>query len=104
MAKKKDTTEKTAPVAKHLVLKKARVTEKAANASVKNTYVFDVAVDATKSEIAKAFQTTYKHKPVRVNITNVRAASYFRRGKLGFGSRSKKAYITVPKGVKIDLM
>lgn len=103
MAKKKDTTEKKLAPAPSLI-KKARITEKAANAAQDSIYIFDVALGATKNEIAKAFQAMYKHKPVKVNLANVRAKTYFRRGILGKGVRSKKAYISVPKGVKIDVM
>jgi large subunit ribosomal protein L23 len=85
------------------LLKNPRVTEKAAHASAHNTYLFDVAADATKSEIAKAFETVYKKKPVSVNTVTVRRKSFFRRGKLGFGTAGKKAYVTLPKGVTIDI-
>lgn len=103
MAKKTDTKEIKASAAPSII-KKARITEKAANASAVNTYLFDVAVGATKNEIAKAFFAKYKQKPIRVNTINQRAKTFFRRGILGVGSRVKKAYITVPKGTKIEVM
>lgn len=87
-----------------LIIKNPRITEKAALANKYNIYLFDVAVGATKSEIAKAFEAAYKHKPIRVNTINVSRKSYFRRGKLGFGANKKKAYIFLPKGVSIELM
>lgn len=86
------------------ILRNPRITEKAARAAEHNTYVFEIAVGATKSEVAKAFQAAYKHKPLRVNIVNEKAKSYFRRGVLGFGKRGKKAYITLPKGATIEIM
>ena len=118
MAKKLQTTKKTPTPAKAMagtaketkplitpsVIKKERVTEKAARAAQINTYIFDVSVTATKSEVAKAFTAKYKHKPLRVNLVTERAKSYFRKGVLGFGKRGKKAYVTVPKGTKIEII
>jgi ribosomal protein L23 len=106
MATKKDTTKKdtTAAVSPStLVLKRPRVTEKAANYSKISAYVFDVAFEATKSEVAKAFQTQYKHKPVKVNIMPMQRKSFFRKGQLGFGKRAKKAYVYLAKGTTIDI-
>lgn len=103
MAKKTDTKEEKVKVVPSII-KKARVTEKAANQSAFNTYLFDVKVGSTKNEIAKAFFAMYKQKPIKVNIVNQRAKTFFRRGVLGIGSRGKKAYITLAKGVKIDII
>ncbi len=101
MATKKTTTKE---VVVQGVIKNPRITEKAANQANHNSYLFDVAVGATKSEIAKAFVAQYKHKPVKVNIVNVKPKTFFRRGKLGIARKSKKAYIILPKGTTIELM
>jgi large subunit ribosomal protein L23 len=98
------TTQAQSKTANTALLKNPRITEKAARATQYSIYLFDVAVNATKSEIAKAFETLYKHKPVKVNTLNVVRKSYFRRGKLGFGNSSKKAYVFLPKGTKIDII
>lgn len=100
---KKETTKKEV-ITKDLVLKNPRITEKAARAQSTNSYVFDVATNATKSEITKAFVAKYKHKPIKVNTVNQKAKSFFRKGKLGFGSKGRKAYITLPKGKTIEVM
>lgn len=86
------------------IIKNPRITEKAAGASAFNMYLFDVAVGATKSEIAKAFQALYKQKPLKVNTLNVTRKSFFRKGKLGFGPNTKKAYVILPKGTTIEIM
>ena len=101
---KQNNTQNKTRAADASVLKRPRITEKAANAGTRNAYVFDVAVDATKNEIAKAFQIAYKQKPVKVNLVTGRAKSYFRRGVLGFGKRGKKAYVYLPKGVTIEII
>lgn len=103
MATSKTTTKHTAKSADVTLLKRPRITEKAAKLAGHNTYAFDVAVTATKSEIIKAFVATYKQTPIKVNTVNVKAKSFFRRGVLGFGTRIKKAYVILPKGVTIDI-
>ncbi len=101
MATKKTTTEEVKAIPS--VLKNPLITEKAANGSQYSIYLFDVAVNATKSEIAKAFKAKYKQTPVKVNTVTMLRKSYFRRGRLGFGPHGKKAYIFLPKGVTIDI-
>ncbi len=97
---KSTTTTKHADVS---ILKNPRITEKAANASSVNTYLFDVAHDATKSEIGKAFELIYKQKALSINTVTVRARTLFRRGKVGASPRGKKAYVTIAKGSTIDI-
>lgn len=91
-------------VVKNLVLKKPRITEKAARGGAASSYLFDVAVGATKSEIAKAFEKQYKHKPIKVNTVNNHRRSHFKRGVLGFSARTKKAYVMLKKGTTIEIM
>ena len=98
------TTTKNTKSADVTLLKRPRITEKAANLGTHNTYVFEVAVGATKNEIIKAFVATYKQTPIKVNTVMSKPKSYFKRGKLGFGTRSKKAYIILPKGTTIEIL
>lgn len=101
MATKKTTTE---PKVVPSVLRRPRITEKAANNAQHACYIFDIVPTATKNEVAKAFQAQYKHKPIKVNILKVKPKSFFKRGVLGFGKRSKKAYVFLKKGTTIDIM
>lgn len=86
------------------VIRKPRITEKAAKLASVNTYTFDVTVGMTKSEVAKAFFAQYKHKPLKVHTVNVKPKTFWRKGVLGVARKTKKAYVTVAKGVKIDIM
>ena len=107
MARPKKTTEQSPTTAPRLVtgiLKSPRVTEKAANANQANAYVFDVAVGITKSEIAKAFIAQYNIKPLKVNVVNKKAQAVYKRNKLGFTNREKKAYVFLPKGKTIEII
>lgn len=101
MATKKTTTKEIA--VKPTVLHRALITEKAANGSQFSVYLFDVQFGATKSEIAKAFKAQYKETPIKVNTVNVMRKSHFRRGRLGFGVKVKKAYIFLKKGTTINV-
>lgn len=85
------------------VLIAPRITEKAARASEKGAYVFDVAVGATKSEIAKAFFKKYNKKPVKVTTVIARQRYDFVRGKLRTVRASKKATVFLKKGETITL-
>ena len=104
MATTKKTTKEDVKTLDTSILHKPRVTEKTAIASEKSVYVFDVSTTVTKSEIAKAFQKNYKHKPVKVNIVTSKPKATFRKGKVGFSTKSRKAYVYLPKGVTIELM
>ena len=87
------------------VLLRPRITEKAAiGADKNNVYVFEVTEDATKYSIAASVKASYKVTPVRVNITKIAAKKVFIRGKRGVKSGSKKAYVYLKKGDKIELI
>lgn len=86
-----------------------RATEKAYGLGAKNVYVFTVPLSANKQQIAKAVEDEYN-----VTVTNVATlvqsgkAVRFSRGKNrypGTTSRkdSKKAYVTLAEGSKIQM-
>lgn len=85
------------------VLKKPRITEKAAIAAEKNTYVFEVSKSATKSSVKAAVKDLYKVTPVSVNMASTPAKKVVVRGRIGTRSSIRKAYVTLKKGDKIDL-
>ena len=88
------------------ILKKPITTEKTANLEVvNNTYVFEVASDATKIDVKKAIFELYGVEVASVNIVNTREK--FKHGKKrGMQLRkrySKKAYATLKDtNAKID--
>ena len=86
------------------VLVRPLITEKAAILAEKNTYVFEVAKNTNKIEIAKAVKALYGVTPVRVNIVNLPATRVFVRGKNGMKSGVRKALITLKKGDKIEIL
>ncbi len=87
----------------HIVLH-PRVTEKASFQSAQNIYVFSVALSATKGTIAKAVTEMYKVTPTKVNVVSTPAKAVFVRGERGMKSQSKKAYVFLKKGDKIEFV
>jgi len=81
-----------------------RVTEKSALLTDKGVYTFNVAVDATKSEIAKEINRIYKVEPVKINIAKAAAKKTFIRGRKGTKAGVKKAYVYLKEGDKINIM
>lgn len=81
-----------------------RVTEKATKESEGNTYTFNVAPNATKTEIKETVQKLYKVTPIKVSVVPVRAKKLFQRGKYGRTSGGKKAYVTLKKGDQIEFV
>ena len=86
------------------VLVRPHITEKAAILAEKNTYVFVVARDTNKIEIAKSIQAIYGFVPVRVNIVNLPDTNVFVRGKKGVRAGVRKALVTLKKGDKIEIV
>jgi len=85
------------------ILVKPLVTEKVSNLGVLNKYVFAVAGDANKIEIAKAIKEIYGIKPISVNVIKMLGKNA-RYGKIS-GKRKdwKKAIITLPKDKTIKI-
>lgn len=115
MAILKKTTKEATPKAKKVesgsvraellnVLVRPHITEKAALLAEKGTYVFEVAKDTNKIEIAKAVKAIYNVTPVRVNIVNLPNTNVFVRGKKGVKSGVRKALITLKEGDKIEIV
>jgi large subunit ribosomal protein L23 len=86
------------------VIRRPRLTEKAANLSSSNIYTFDVDISATKHEIIRTLQKLYKVTPVKVNVANTRGKKVSLRTRRGTGTKNnmRKAYVFLKKGDSID--
>ena len=84
------------------VIRRPLITEKGLGVKeTQSTLVFDVAPDATKTEVKQAVETLFK-----VKVHSVRTASFLgkerRRGKFtGFRPDWKKAYVRLKPGEKM---
>ena len=79
-----------------------RVTEKATTVDGSGIYVFEIEKETTKREVAKAVEGLYKVKPIKIGIVKIPRKQVFVRGKKGFKSGGKKAYVYLKKGEKIE--
>ena len=88
----------------HLLLS-PRITEKASMAMEGSVYVFDIAANANKKQVASAVQAIYNVKPRKVAIVNTKpkATRNMRTGKKGMKGGSKKAYVYLNKGETITV-
>ncbi len=79
------------------------ITEKASTEGSLGKYIFEVAINSNKVEIAKAFEEVYGIKPSSVNSIKMEGKK-IRHGK-SVGKRKdwKKAIVTLPKGKTINL-
>jgi large subunit ribosomal protein L23 len=85
------------------VIRNPVVTEKSTMASEHGQVVFDVAMDATKTEIKAAVEALFSVKVKAVN-TNVRKGKVKRfRNRLGVRNDVKKAIVTLVDGQSIDI-
>lgn len=87
---------------KNDIITRPRITEKATMLSEKNAYVFEVSPRSTKNEIAKAIESIYGVKPVKVNITKMPAKKILVRGRPGVKPGGVKAIVFLKEGDKIE--
>lgn len=85
------------------VLVRPMVSEKGTDMGVFNKYIFEVAADANKIEIKKAFEEVYGVKPASINIVNKRGKNVRYGRHQGVTKNTKKAIITLKSGDKIEV-
>ena len=95
----------SASVAQYAVLRRPRITEKAAGLSVdRNRVVFEVDRSATKLDIKAAVQAIYGVEVAKVRTVNVQGKMKRTGNSVGRRQGLKKAYVTVKKGQTIDVV
>ena len=106
MAEKKVNAEKkiVATAGIYDILRRPIISEKAAKLSENNGIVFEVAVSATKEDVARAVQAIYNVKPTKVNIVVTKGkVKTFRGRSTGTQRTVKKAYVSLPADAELDL-
>ena len=81
-----------------------RITEKATTQSELGVYTFEVAKNSSKPEIAAAVKALFKVMPIKVAIVPIRSKKINSKGKRGKTASSKKAYVYLKKGDKIEFV
>ena len=85
-------------------LVRPRITEKASALAEENVYAFEVGENATKKEIAKAVFSIYKVTPEKIRISRSPGKNVLVRGRQGFKTGVKKAYVYLKDGDKIEIV
>lgn len=86
----------------HVVIKRPRITEKAALLAEKNTYAFEIDARANKIEIKRAIKEIYGVDAVSVNVVHTPTKNVVVRGKRGTKAAIHKAYVVLKKGDVIE--
>lgn len=88
------------------VLLQPRITEKATIGIERGAYVFNVAPESNKKQIAQAVERVYNVTPVKIRVTNIPSKNVRsqRTGVKGVKSGGKKAYVYLKKGDTISIM
>ena len=83
-----------------------RFTEKGAILSEQGAYVFNVGVDANKTEVIAAVKELYKVTPRKVAMVTIPRQRVMTRGtnRVGKTAGGKKAYVFLKKGDTIELI
>ncbi|MCM1294672.1 MAG: 50S ribosomal protein L23 [Muribaculaceae bacterium] len=106
MAEKKVNAEKkiVATAGIYDILRRPIISEKAAKLSENNGIAFEVAVSATKEDVANAVQAIYNVKPTKVNIVVTKGkVKTFRGRSTGTQRTVKKAYVSLPADANLNL-
>lgn len=88
------------------IIIRPHVTEKSANgeSAARPVYTFVVAPRATKHSVAKAINSLFQVKPLKVNLTVVKGKNFLYRGRPGRTTNFKKARVYLPAGTKLKLI
>ena len=104
MAEKKVEKKLVATANTYEVLRRPIISEKAARLSESNGVVFEIAMSATKEDVAKAMQVLFGIKPTKINIVITKGkVKTFRGRSTGTQRKVKKAYVSLPADAKLDL-
>ena len=104
MAEKKVEKKLVATAGTYDVLRRPIISEKAARLSENNSVVFEVAMSATKEDVAKAVEVLYNVKPIKVNVVITKGkVKSFRGRSTGTQRKVKKAYVSLPADTQMDL-
>ena len=104
MAEKKVQKKLVATASTFEVLRRPIISEKAAKLSESNGVVFEVAMSATKEDIAKAIEVLYNIKPTKINVVITKGkVKSFRGRSSGTQRKVKKAYVSLPADANLDL-
>ena len=101
---KTESVKKKTTTSLHSILKRPRITEKAAILAGDGVYTFEIDPKATKIDVSRAIKDVYKVEPRKISISKLPAKQKLVRGKRGMTSAVKKALVYLKKGDKIEFV
>jgi large subunit ribosomal protein L23 len=85
------------------VLRAPRISEKSAKLAEHNQYVFEVAANATKSDVKAAVEQLFDVSVLSVNMANIKGKLKLFRFRAGRKADVRKAYVRLAEGQSIDV-
>jgi large subunit ribosomal protein L23 len=85
------------------VLRAPRISEKSARLAEHNQYVFEVAANATKSDVKAAVEQLFDVSVQSVNMANIKGKLKLFRFRAGRKANVRKAYVRLAEGQSIDV-
>jgi len=85
------------------VLRAPRISEKSAKLAEHNQYVFEVATNATKSDVKAAVEQLFDVSVLSVNMANIKGKLKLFRFRAGRKASVRKAYVRLAEGQSIDV-
>ena len=85
------------------VLRAPRISEKSARLAEHNQYVFEVAANATKSDVKAAVEQLFDVSVRSVNMANIKGKLKLFRFRAGRKADVRKAYVRLAEGQSIDV-
>ncbi len=86
------------------ILLAPHVSEKSANLSESNQYVFRVVADATKPEVKGAVESLFDVNVQSVNMINLKGKKKIFKGRVGKRNDIRKAIVRLKPGQEIDFI
>ncbi|MDD5043597.1 MAG: 50S ribosomal protein L23 [Patescibacteria group bacterium] len=102
LKKDKKEIKQTTPFA-HKILVRPLVTEKATYLGTSSKYVFEIAPGVSKIDVAKAVESVYGVRPIKINIMNMSGKDRKYGRSVGRTKNWRKAIITLKSGDKIEI-
>lgn len=87
----------------YCVLRRAMITEKGTWLNAESKYLFEVEINASKTDISKAVEDIYGVKPLKVNVIRQSGKKRSYGRSKGMTSDRKKAVVTLPEGTTIQV-
>ena len=85
------------------IIRRPMITEKSTLLQEQDKYVFEVATEATKTQVKQAVEDVFDVEVVAVNMMNIKGKSKRFGPRMARGKSRKKAIVSLKRGDKIEV-